>query len=135
MGVASEFKDFIAKGNVVEMAVGIVIGLAFTALVTAVVQGLILPLVSVPGSVNIASWNVYVRSGHFFPGSVIQALISFLVIAAVVFFAVVRPLAKMEAKRAARKPAAPVTTKSCPECLSDIPLGASRCKFCTAKLT
>ncbi|MCI4363054.1 MAG: large conductance mechanosensitive channel protein MscL [Thermoplasmata archaeon] len=135
MGLASEFKDFIAKGSVIEIAVGIVIGLAFTALVNAVVQGLVLPLVSVPGSINISSWDVHVRSAVFLPGSVIQSLISFLLIAAVVFFAVIRPLAKMEARRAARKPAAAPTTKSCPECLSDIPIGASRCKFCTAKLT
>jgi large conductance mechanosensitive channel len=134
MGVASDFRDFIAKGNVIEMAVGIVIGLAFTALVNAVVNGLVLPLVSVPGKTNIAGWTVPVGGGIFLPGSVIEALITFIVIALVVYFAVVRPLAQMEARRAAKKPAVTATTKPCPECLSDIPLAATRCKYCTSKV-
>jgi large conductance mechanosensitive channel len=135
MSVLTDFRDFIAKGNVIDMAVGIVIGLAFTALVNAVVQGLILPLVSVPGHTNIAGWSVPVGGGLFLPGSVLEALITFIIIALVVYFAVVRPLAHSAARRAAKAPAPPVTTKTCPDCLStDLPLGAKRCKYCTSTL-
>jgi large conductance mechanosensitive channel len=134
MGVASDFRDFIAKGNVIEMAVGIVIGLAFTALVNAVVNGLVLPLVSVPGNTNLSDRTFRLGGGVFLPGSVLEALITFIIIALVVYFAVVRPLAHMEARRAAKTPAPTATTKPCPECLSDIPLAATRCKFCTSKV-
>lgn len=135
MSVLTDFRDFIAKGNVIDMAVGIVIGLAFTALVNAVVQGLILPLVSVPGKVNIAGWTVQLGGGLFLPGSVIESLITFLVIAATVYFAVVRPLAQMAARKAAKAPKAAATTKTCPACQStDIPIMATRCKYCTSTL-
>jgi large conductance mechanosensitive channel len=135
MSALSDFKAFIAKGNVIDMAVGIVIGLAFTAVVNAVVQGLILPLVSVPGHTNIAGWSVQLGGGLFLPGSVLEALITFVIIALVVFFGVVRPLAQMAARKAAQAAAAPATTKTCPECLStDIPVGAKKCKYCASAL-
>ncbi|MCI4335568.1 MAG: MscL family protein [Thermoplasmata archaeon] len=135
MGTLADFRDFIAKGSVIEIAVGIVIGLAFTALVNSVVQGLVLPLISVPGKINISGWSVAVGGGVFLPGSVIQTLITFIVVAAVIFFAVIRPIAAMEARRAARAPVSAPNTKTCPECLStDLPLKATRCKYCAVKL-
>ncbi|HEV2316793.1 MAG TPA: MscL family protein [Thermoplasmata archaeon] len=127
-----DFKNFVIRGNAVDMAVGIVIGSAFTALITAIVNGVLLPLISIPGSTNYASWKVTVGHGIFLPGTVLTALITLIVVALVIFFAVVRPLAHLAARRAAKQAAAAPTTKECPDCLSQIPLKAHKCMYCTS---
>jgi large conductance mechanosensitive channel len=132
VSAASEFKEFITKGNVIDIAVGIVIGLAFTAVVTALVADLITPLIGIPGHVDFSSIRVKINGSVFQLGAFVNALLSFLIIAAVVFFLVVRPVAHMEARAKARQPAAAATTRECPECLSQIPLKAKRCSFCTS---
>jgi large conductance mechanosensitive channel len=130
-----DFRAFVLRGSAVDMAVGIVIGSAFTALITAIVNGLLLPLISVPGSVNYGALTYQLGGGKFLPGIVLTALISLLIVAAVIFFAVVRPLAQMDARRKARMPVAAATTKECPECLSQIPLKARKCMYCTSPVT
>jgi large conductance mechanosensitive channel len=132
MGAIDEFKTFIMKGNVVDMAVGIVIGLAFSAVVTAMVADLITPLIGVPGHLNFAGWSFTLNGSTFQQGLFINAVISFLLIALVVFFLIVKPMNAMNARAAARKPKAAPTTKDCPYCLSEIPIKARKCKFCAS---
>lgn len=135
MSAIQEFKDFITKGNVIDMAVGIVIGLAFTAVVTAFVADIITPLIGVAGHVNFAGISFTLNNSTFLVGAFLNQLISFLMIAVVVFFLVVRPVAMMEARSKAKKAAAPLTTRDCPECLTAIPRKAKRCSACTAVVT
>jgi large conductance mechanosensitive channel len=134
VGLADDFRTFVMRGNAVDMAVGIVIGSAFTALINSIVNGLLLPLVSVPGTVDYASWKFGVGGGVFAPGLVFTALITLLVVAAVIFFLVVRPIAALEARRRAHEAKPAVTTKECPECAATIPLKARRCMYCTTPL-
>lgn len=131
MGALSEYKDFLSKRNVVDLAVAVVIGSAIGALVTAMVTNLITPLIGVPGHFNFSSINYTVNGSTFHPGLFINALINFIVITLVVFFFIVRPITKMQERASAGKDS---TTKVCPECLSTIPLKATRCAYCTAKL-
>ena len=127
-----EFRDFVLRGNVVELAVAVVIGAAFGALVTSMVENLITPLIAaVGGEPDFGGLSFTVNGSEFGYGEFINALISFLVIAAVVFFLVVRPLNRLMERL---KPGKPVDTptRACPECMSDIPVQAQRCAFCTA---
>jgi large conductance mechanosensitive channel len=129
-----DFKEFLLRGNLVDMAVGIVIGVAFAALVTAFVADLITPLLAAIGSKpNFADLSFRVNGSHFLYGSFINALISFLIIAAVIFFLVVKPVNALMARRRTEPPV-DVPTRPCPECLSEIPEAARRCAFCTTEL-
>jgi large conductance mechanosensitive channel len=132
MSLVEEFKAFITKGDVIDMAVGVVIGLAFNALIQAFVAGLITPLVGVFLKTDFSSYSFTVNGSKFAAGTVINAAISFLIIAAVVFFLIVKPVMAMAERRKAKKKAEPPTTRDCPECLSKIPLKASRCMYCTS---
>jgi large conductance mechanosensitive channel len=128
--VLREFKAFILRGNVVDLAVGIVIGIAFGAVVSALVRDLLTPLIGVIfGSHDFSGLTFAVRGSRFLYGDFLNALISFLTIAAAVFFFVVKPLNALAARR--RGAEAPAT-KECRECLSNIPAAASRCAFCTS---
>ena len=123
------FKDFITRGNMIELAIAVVIGTAFTAVVTAVVADLITPLIAaIGGKPNFSGLYFTINHSKFLYGLFFNALISFLVIAAVVYFLVVAPMARITA-RFARKVEA--TTRDCPECLSSIPIAATRCMYCT----
>ena len=133
-----EFRAFVLRGNVVDLAVGVVIGAAFGAIVTALVQGLINPLVSFAGTGDLSkkSFCIGCHTAHphiFVYGQVFSAMISFVIIAAVVFFFVVKPVNHLmemfKADQPAEKP-----TRDCPECLSSIPVAAKRCSFCTAEV-
>ena len=129
-----DFKEFLLRGNLVDMAVGIVIGVAFAAVVTALVTDLITPLIAaIGGQPNFANLKFHVNVSTFLYGAFINALIAFLLIAAVVFFLVVRPVNALMA-RYRTEPDVEQTTKSCQHCLSSIPIGASKCAFCTADL-
>ena len=129
-----DFKQFLLRGNLVDMATGIVIGVAFAAVVTALVSDLITPLIAaIGGNPDFSSLKFSVNGSHFLYGAFINALISFLVIAAVVFFLVIKPVNRLMA-RYKTEPDVEQTTKDCPHCLSAIPIGASRCAFCTADL-
>lgn len=128
------FKEFIMKGNAVDMAVGVVIGVAFGNVITAMVADLITPLIGAfGGTPDFSGISFTVNNSVFMIGDFINALISFLTIAAVIYFAVVLPMNKMTEKMKSGKTEDP-TEKACPECLSLIPIKAKRCKFCTAIL-
>jgi large conductance mechanosensitive channel len=127
-----DFKQFLLRGNLVDMAVGIVIGVAFSAVVTALVADLITPLIAaIGGKPNFGGLAFTVNHSHFLYGQFLNALISFAIIAAVVFFLVLKPVNRLMAMRRT-EPDVAATTRPCPECLSQIPLAASRCAFCTA---
>lgn len=128
------FKKFLLRGNVVDLAVAVVIGAAFSAIVTAFVGAFITPLV---GVLTGASGNVTAKkftvSGVEFPyGLFVHALLSFVIIAAVVYVFVVKPINRL-LERYKTEPEVASTTKQCPECLSHIPIAASRCAFCTVE--
>lgn len=125
-----DFKQFLLRGNVVDLAVGVVIGAAFGAVVTALVTDLLTPLIAAIAKVPDFNGLVFTLNGSkFMYGSFINALVSFLLVAAAVFFFVVKPMNYLIAKSHKGPPADP-TTKKCKECLSEIPLDAKRCKFC-----
>ncbi len=124
------FKTFLLRGNLVDLAVAVVIGVAFTAVVTALVNDIITPLISaIGGKPNFAALTVHVGKGVFAYGLFLNALISFVIVAAVVYFLIVTPMARLLAVMNRNKEA---TERACPECLSQIPIAATRCKFCTA---
>jgi large conductance mechanosensitive channel len=128
----SGFKQFILRGNVVDLAVGVVIGAAFGGVVTALTKDLLTPFIAaLVGKPDFSQISFAVRGTPFPVGDFINALVSFLLIAGAVYFFVVAPLnALMTRLHKAPKPPDP-TTKKCPECLSEIPIEARRCSFCT----
>lgn len=124
------FKAFLLRGNLVDLAVAVVIGVAFTAVVQSLVTNIITPLIAaLAGKPNFGSLAVTIHKAHFTYGLFLNSLISFLIIAAVVYFLIVAPVAKFLAYMNRNKEA---TERECPECLSQIPVAATRCKFCTA---
>jgi large conductance mechanosensitive channel len=128
------FRDFILKGNVVDLAVGVVIGVAFGNVVTAMVKDLITPLIgALGGTPNFSGIAFTLNHSKFMVGDFINALISFLSVSAVIYFFVMLPMNKILARLKSGKTEDP-TEKVCPECLSVIPIKAKRCKFCTAVL-
>jgi large conductance mechanosensitive channel len=130
-----EFRDFVLRGNVVELAVAVVIGAAFGAVVTAFVASFVTPLIAaIGGKPDFSSLAFTINGSRFTYGAFFNALLSFLIIAAVVFFFVVRPLNALMA-RMKPEPALDQVTRPCPECLSDIPERARRCAFCTAEVS
>jgi large conductance mechanosensitive channel len=133
MSLADEFKNFIMKGDVINLAVAVIIGVAFNAVVTAFVTDIITPLVGIPGHVDFPSLTYTINGSVFLIGSFINAIINFITIALVVFFFIVKPISKMK-EITSKKPSVSPTTKQCPECLSTIPIGAKRCAFCTSKV-
>ena len=127
----NEFRRFLLRGNVDDLAVAVIIGAAFGAVVTALVEDLITPLIASFGGVPDFSALTFTVNGSVFKyGHFINAVTSFVLLAAVVFFFVVKPMNAL-LSRARRTPPADPTTKKCMECLSEIPLDAKRCAFCT----
>ncbi len=130
-----EFKKFILRGNVVDLAVGVVIGSAFNGVVQALVKDMITPVISaIGGSHRFADAQFTIHHSQFLYGDLINAIVSFLVIAAAVFFFVVQPINKLSEFAARNKETPEPTTKKCPFCLGKIPKAATRCQFCTSKL-
>ncbi|HEX5267763.1 MAG TPA: large conductance mechanosensitive channel protein MscL [Acidimicrobiales bacterium] len=128
-----DFKAFILRGSVVDLAVGIVIGAAFGTVVASFVKNLLTPLVTIPGKVNFSSLKVTVRHSVFSYGQFLNDIISFVIIAAAVFFFVVRPVNTLMARRRTDVETESLT-RECPECLSSIPIQARRCAFCTSEV-
>ena len=125
-----ELKQFLLRGNVVDLAVGVVIGAAFGTVVTALVADLITPLISAIAKVPDFSAFIFTINGSkFMPGHFMNALISFLLVATSVFFFVVKPM-NLLVERSRKGPTADPTTKKCKECLSEIPIEAKRCSHC-----
>ena len=129
-----DFRSFILRGNLVDLAVAVVIGAAFGAVVTALVSSFITPLIAaIGGKPDFSALAFTINGSKFTYGLFLNALVSFLIIAAVVFFFIVRPLnALMAALRP--EPAVGHPTRTCPECLSEVPEAARRCAFCTTEI-
>ena len=130
-----EFKEFVLRGNVIDLAIAVVIGAAFGAVVTALVEDFITPLIAaIGGQPDFSALDFTINESRFAYGHFINAVISFLIIAAVIFFFVVKPMNAL-LERARRQPTTPdPTTRKCPECMSEIPVAARRCAFCTAEV-
>jgi large conductance mechanosensitive channel len=133
MGIAEEFRAFILRGNVVDLAVGIVIGAAFSGVVNSLVKDLITPLIGIFGNYNFPDLKFGVGKSIFLVGDFINAIIAFLILALVIFFFVVKPVNALMA-RYRPKDAGPATTRECPFCLSTVPIKATRCAYCTSQL-
>jgi large conductance mechanosensitive channel len=125
------FRAFLLRGNVVDLAVAVVIGAAFGTVVQAFVKDLVTPLIAaIGGQPDFTSLNFTINNSKFTYGDFFNALIAFVVIAAVIYYFVVLPVNALIA-RARKEPPADPTTKKCTECMSEIPIGAKRCAFCT----
>lgn len=132
----NDFKKFILRGNVVDLAVAVVVGAAFNSVVQAIVKDLITPLIAaIGGQHNFSTLTFRLHDSTFMYGDVINYVVSFVVIAGVVFFLVVQPINKLNALSNRSKDSDEPSEKKCPECLSTIPVAATRCAFCTARLT
>jgi len=122
------FRDFILRGNVVDLAVAVILGAAFNAIVASLVADVLNPLIAATvGKPDFSSVVIHVGGGVIKVGNFFNAAVSFLIVATVVYLAIVLPMNAMQARM--KKPTAP-TTKNCPECLSEIPLAARRCSHC-----
>ncbi len=131
MSIIKEFKQFLLRGNVVDLAVGVVIGAAFGTVVTALVKDFLTPLIAAIARVPDFSGLAFTINGsRFMYGDLINALISFVLVAVAVFFFVVKPI-NLLISRSRREPPPDPTTKKCSECLSEIPIDAKRCSHCT----
>jgi large conductance mechanosensitive channel len=129
------FKQFLLRGNVVDMAVGIVIGAAFGTVVTGFVKDLLTPFIAaLVKQPDFSAFTFTINGSKFLYGEFINALLSFLIIAAAVYFFVVLPMNALLARMRKEPPADP-TTKKCPECLSEIPIAARRCAFCASQMS
>ena len=130
------FKQFMLRGNVVELAVAVVMGAAFGAVVTAMVKDLLTPLIAaIVGAPDFSAIVIDVNGSKLLIGDFMNALFSFLVIAAAVYFFIVLPVNALVARMRRGEAAPDPTTKKCPECLSDVAIAARRCAFCTSPLS
>ena len=131
-GFMKEFKEFISRGNVMDMAVGIIIGGAFTAIVTALVDNIIMPLISgICGGMAFEDWAVKIGGSTIGIGAFIAAIVNFLLIA-FVLFSIINAMNKFTKQQ--EEPEEAPTTKECPFCKSEIPIEATRCPHCTSQL-
>ena len=128
-----DFKAFILRGNVVDLAVAVVLGTAFGRVITAVVEGLLTPLLAIPGDTDFGALTFRISDSAFRYGLVLNAIISFLSIAAAVFFFVVKPVNALMAQRKT-EPDVQSVTKECDYCLSNVPARAIVCAFCTREI-
>jgi large conductance mechanosensitive channel len=131
----SGFRKFLLRGNVVDLAVAVVIGTAFGAVVTALVKDIITPIIGAFGGLpDFSAWSFTINGSNFLIGDFINALLAFVVLAAVVYFFVVQPVQRLMDRFKPEPVAAPETTRDCPYCLSKIPKAAARCAFCTSQV-
>jgi large conductance mechanosensitive channel len=129
------FREFMFRGNVVDLAVAVVIGSAFGAVVTALVKDLITPLIAaIVGKPDFSAIAFEINASKFLIGDFINALVSFLLVGAAVYFFVILPMNALMARLKRGEVTPDPTTKKCPECLSDIPVAARRCAFCTSQV-
>ncbi len=130
------FRQFVMRGNVIDLAVAVVIGAAFGAVVTALVKDLITPLIAaIAGKPDFSAIQFTVNGSRFLIGDFINAVVSFLLIAAAIYYVVIVPMNAWTARmRRGETPPDP-TTRACPECLSEVPIAARRCAFCTSALS
>lgn len=127
------FRQFILRGNVMDLAVAVVIGAAFGAVVTSFVTNILTPLIAaIVGKPDFSAFSVTINGAVIGYGLFLNALISFLLVAAAVYFFMVAPMNALKARQARGQAPPDPTTKKCPECLSEIPIAAKRCAFCTS---
>ena len=132
--MVQDFKKFLLRGNVVDLAVGVVMGVAFGAVITGLVKDLLMPVVAaLVGKPDFSALSFTLHGSKFAYGDFLNALVAFLMIGAAVYFFIVLPINTLVA-RSRRDPPPDPTIRKCPECLSSIPVGARRCAFCTATL-
>ena len=135
MSVWSGFKNFILRGNTIDLAVAFVVGAAFNGMIQSMVKDLITPLIAaIGGNPNFSTYYFTIHHSKFLYGDFLNSFISFMVIALAVFFLVVKPINKLISLSNRLRKAPDPTDKKCPECLSTIPVQASRCAFCGVKL-
>ena len=128
------FKTFLLRGNVVDLAVGVAVGAAFGAVVTALVRDLLTPLIAaLVGKPDFSAITFTLNGSIFLLGDFINALLAFVLVAAAIYFFVILPVNAMVARSRREAPVDP-STRKCPECLSEIPVGARRCSFCTSAI-
>jgi large conductance mechanosensitive channel len=126
----SGFRKFLMRGNLIDLAVAVVIGVAFNAVVQALIKDIITPLIAaIAGRPDFSKLTFAINHSKFFYGSFFNALLSFVIISAVVYYLIVSPMNRVMALTVRTKEA---TERTCPECLSEIPVGARRCMYCTA---
>ncbi len=130
--IREDFGKFIRQGNLVQLAIAFVIGAAFAAVVTALVSDLVTPLIGLAGHFDFSSWQYTVNGSVFMQGAFLNALITFVVVAVVIFFAIALPYQRYLDRKAAKAAKAAPTTRPCPECLTNIPIAAKRCSACTS---
>lgn len=131
-----DFKKFILRGNTVDLAVAVVVGAAFSAIVTSLVTNIITPLVTaIGGKHDFSKLALTVNHQPIYYGNFINAVVSFMIIASVVFFLIVQPVNKLMTAAARSKDTPEPSTKKCPECLSEVPKAATRCAHCAIKLS
>ncbi|HEY2150669.1 MAG TPA: large conductance mechanosensitive channel protein MscL [Vicinamibacterales bacterium] len=130
------FKEFVLRGNVLDLAVAVVIGAAFGAVVTALVKDLLTPLIAaIVGKPDFSAIAFTINGSQFPIGDFINAIVSFLLVSAAIYFFVIAPVNAIVARSHRGAPPPDPTTKKCPECLSEVPIAARRCAFCTSALT
>jgi large conductance mechanosensitive channel len=130
-----EFRAFILRGNLIDLAVAVVLGTAFGAVVAALVKDLVTPLIAaIGGKPDFSNLKFKLNGSEFLYGDFINALLAFLIVAAVIFFLVIKPINALMDRRKVDTPAEAAATRACPQCLSDIPIAASRCAFCTSEV-
>ena len=128
-------RDFLMRGNVVDLAVGVVVGGAFGAIIEALTKDLLTPLIAaIVGKPDFSAIQFTINSSKFLVGDFLNAVVAFLLVAIAVYYFVVIPVSKLMPVKVAAPPPPPPPTKSCPECLSDIPLKARRCSHCTSQV-
>jgi large conductance mechanosensitive channel len=131
-----EFRTFLFRGNVIDLAVAVVLGTAFGAVVKALVDDILTPIIAmIFGQPDFATLTFTINSSHFLYGDFINAIIAFVSVAAAIFFFVVKPVSAMAERRAQGQVEPDSDTRPCTECLSEIPKAARRCAFCTAEQT
>ena len=130
------FRDFILRGNVVDLAVAVILGAAFNAIVASLVGDVLNPLIAATmGKPDFSGVILHVGGGQIKVGSFLNAAVAFLIVAAVVYFAIVLPMNAFQARLKKPEEAAAPATKNCPECLSEIPIAARRCAFCASQMS
>jgi large conductance mechanosensitive channel len=132
--IREDFVKFLTQGNLVQLAVAFVIGAAFAAVVTALVADLVTPLIGVAGHFDFSTWTYTLQGSTFHQGLFLNALITFVIVALVIFFAIALPYQRYLDRKAARAPTPTATTRPCPECLTQVPLAAKRCSACASPL-
>jgi large conductance mechanosensitive channel len=134
VGYWDDFKKFLNQGNFVSLAVALVVGLALNSVVQALVADIITPLIGTFLHVNFSTVTVSINGSLFAVGDLINKAIAFVIDLLVVFFLIIEPMEKMQARAAAKRAADPPTTRPCPQCLSQVAIAATRCAFCAQPL-